>query len=322
MAESARTASSSMPRPVIFIGPIWVTPTRTMAPSRAFRSRREKSWPPSSRQAARLTPKQLHLDKDERQALLVRPRRHARDARQPRRLAHRNPRRDEPRAIPGRAAMPGNGASASPWIRSCGKFYWTQKGADNGGQWSTSSARTSNSRRAKPRPTAETSNSFIDDLPEPIDLELDLDNRVALLDRSRGSAARQYRQPRVHRSTPGPQSARDCVHPSDGRHRHRPGSFKAAGCSSPTLPARSIAPISTAQEQAQLPLRRRATSPASPTPKSEHLIQRRTDHDDTSLFAASPSSALASLARAGPPSSSRTAWRSWRPMSRRMQKPP
>ena len=41
------------------------------------------------------TPKQLQLEKKSRQALLVRSGRHARDASQPRRVQHRDPRRHE-----------------------------------------------------------------------------------------------------------------------------------------------------------------------------------------------------------------------------------
>ena len=44
--------------------------------------------------------------------------------------------------------------------------------------WAASSAPTSKFRTARPRPTAATSKCCIDGLPEPIDLELDLENRV------------------------------------------------------------------------------------------------------------------------------------------------
>ena len=68
----------------------------------------------------------------ERQALLVRPRRHAGDARQSRRHRSRDAGPDRPgRGRPSRRRR--DGASESPSIPSAEQIYWTQKGPDNAG---------------------------------------------------------------------------------------------------------------------------------------------------------------------------------------------
>ena len=70
---------------------------------RARRPRWKKSQESSFPKAPLHTPKQIHLEKETRQALLVRPRRDARDARQSRRLEDRDSRRHEPGRSPSRA---------------------------------------------------------------------------------------------------------------------------------------------------------------------------------------------------------------------------
>ncbi len=58
------------------------------------------------------------------------------------------------------------------------QIYWTQKGDDNAGVRGASCAPGSRSRRARRRPIAATSKSSSTALPEPIDLELDLEHRI------------------------------------------------------------------------------------------------------------------------------------------------
>ena len=58
-----------------------------------------------------------------------------------------------------------------------GQIYWTQKGPDDAGS-AASSARISRFRQGRARRTARDIEVLFDGLPEPIDLELDLKNRV------------------------------------------------------------------------------------------------------------------------------------------------
>ena len=96
-----------------------------------------------------------------------------------------------------------DGASESPSIPKLGKIYWTQKGAGQRRAWAVSSAPGSTSPRAR-RPANRTDIEVLfDSLPEPIDLELDLEQPRPLLDRPRRSPARQHRQSRADRREAG-----------------------------------------------------------------------------------------------------------------------
>ena len=66
------------------------------------------------------------------QTLLVRPRGHAGDAREPRRLARRNAGRDRPRRQGSARSRP-DGALGITIDPKLGKIYWTQKGPTKGG---------------------------------------------------------------------------------------------------------------------------------------------------------------------------------------------
>jgi len=125
------------------------------------------------------------------QALLVGPRGHARDACQPRWLAGRDshPVGAKAKAI---ATIHRNwcvGITVDP-IR--GQMYWTQKGADDSerGRIFRASIDMPRGQTAANRLDVEL---LFDGLPEPIDLELDLERRVPLLDGSGRSATRQHR---------------------------------------------------------------------------------------------------------------------------------
>jgi DNA-binding beta-propeller fold protein YncE len=78
---------------------------------------------------------------------------------------------------PGRARMPGNGASALRWTPAGGKFYWTQKGDDNAGQGRIFRANIELPRGWTPA-NRQDIELLYDNLPEPIDLDLDVAHRV------------------------------------------------------------------------------------------------------------------------------------------------
>ena len=77
-----------------------------------------------------------------------------------------------------------------------GKFYWTQKGSDNAGQGRIFRANIELPRGQTPA-NRQDIELLYDNLPEPIDLDLDLDHRSDVLDRPRRPAARQHREPRA-----------------------------------------------------------------------------------------------------------------------------
>ena len=202
-----------------------------------------------------------------------------------------------------------------------GKFYWTQKGADNAGQGRIFRANIELPAGRTPA-NRQDIELLYDNLPEPIDLDIDPTTRT-LYWTDRGDPPRGNTVNRAPTGLPAwrAQSARNRVLPPDGRHRPGLGSERRADVHH--RPRRlGLQRQSRRLQQEDLALRRGQPH--------RHRLRRNLNISSkgeltmstTSLFAASPSSALASLARAGRPSSSRTAWRSWRPMSRRMQKPP
>jgi len=112
----------------------------------------------------------------QRQALLVRSRGNARDASESRRLERRDSRGHEP----GRSRP---GPEATKWCVGItldparGHMYWTQKGPDNGELGRIFRAGIDAPRGEKPAHRSDIEVLF-ERLPEPIDLELDLEHRV------------------------------------------------------------------------------------------------------------------------------------------------
>ena len=89
--------------------------------------------------------------KEERQTLLVRPRRNARDAREPGWFEHRNSgRHQQRRRAAGHRSKNANGALESPLIRIAGKFIGRKKGRRTPAR-AASFARRSTSRKARRR---------------------------------------------------------------------------------------------------------------------------------------------------------------------------
>ena len=76
-----------------------------------------------------------------------------------------------------------------------GQIYWTQKGPDNAelGRIFRAGIEIPDGQSASNRTDIEV---LFDGLPEPIDLELDLEESPPVLDRPRRPAARQHGQPR------------------------------------------------------------------------------------------------------------------------------
>ena len=136
---------------------------------------------------------------------MVRPRRDARHAGQPRRFEDRDSRRHEP-------GDPRPGPDATKWCVGVTidpkrrQIYWTQKGPDNAGLGRIF-------RATVEIPTGESAANrsdievLYDGLPEPIDLELDLENRVLYWtdrgDPPRGNTVN--RAPIDAKPTPNPQ---------------------------------------------------------------------------------------------------------------------
>ena len=123
------------------------------------------------------TPKQLQLDKRERQALLVRPRRHARDAREPRWLEHRDA-ACETGIDRGRSPRPDEMVRRHRGRRRARADLLD---AERSGQRRSRAhlpRRASTSRRARAPPVARDIEVLFDGLPEPIDLEIDLAKRL------------------------------------------------------------------------------------------------------------------------------------------------
>jgi hypothetical protein len=192
------------------------------------------------------TPKQIHLDKDSSKLYWC-----DREGMQVMRAnldgSHvRNAGRDRPRRQ--------GSARSDPVVRritidpKLGKIYWTQKGPTKGGLGRLCRANIDIANGESPANRSDIEVLF-DQLPEPIDLELDLANRVLYwTDRGDPPAA----TPSIaHRSTKAvPEILITHLMEGIGIALDVP----ATGCSSPTSPVRSIPPISM-EERAQLPLR-------------------------------------------------------------------
>ena len=180
-------------------------------------------------QGGTFTPKQLHLEKAsgklywcDREGMRVM--RANLDGSQ-----HRNPRSDRSGRRSGLAAMPRSGASESRSIPSADRSTGRRKGPDDAGLGRIFRANID-------IPEGETADNrtdievFCDNLPEPIDLELDLDTSRPLLDRPRRSAARQHGEPGADRRGSQDSHARNRVDPFDGGNRHCLGCSRAIGC--------------------------------------------------------------------------------------------
>ena len=141
------------------------------------------------------TPKQLQ-SMNPTASSTGRPRRHARDARQSRRLA-----RSRRSSIQARATLVPE-QDQQKWCVGVaidadgGKLYWTQKGGDNAGE-----GRILRTNLEMPKGQTPANRSDIEllyeKLPEPIDLDLDPREPAALLDRPGRPAARQHGEPRT-----------------------------------------------------------------------------------------------------------------------------
>ena len=132
------------------------------------------------------------------------------------------------RATPTGSAMRRSGASESPSIRGRKILLDAERPESKAGT-GRSSAPISKSRRGKTPANRQDIEVLFDGLPEPIDLELDLDHRI-LYWTDRGDPPRGNTVNRApHRSAAGQaRSARDRVHPSDGGHRPSPGCERRA----------------------------------------------------------------------------------------------
>ena len=104
-----------------------------------------------------------------------------------------------------------------------GKVYWTQKGADNAGEGRLFGA-------GIEIPTGQTASDradievLYDGLPEPIDLELDLNHRVIYwTDRGDPPRGNTVNRAPMDADAKGRARSRDRVHALDGGNRHRPG---------------------------------------------------------------------------------------------------
>ena len=151
-------------------------PTQERRLDRARGPRRSESQDHRSR-GRHVHAKAAPSREEERQTLLVRPRRNARDAREPRWIEHRNPRRHKPRRRPPGNGRNEGGASGSLSIRTADKSIGRKK-APITRERAESSALRSTSRKVRRRRIGPISKLLFDGLPEPIDLELDLKNRL------------------------------------------------------------------------------------------------------------------------------------------------
>jgi len=164
-------ASSWMRRPVTSTGPTWASPISTTARSSAPTSTRKVIVP----QGITHTPKQLHLDKKngklywgDREGMRVM--RANRDGSQVETLVETG-HGDKDAQDQRRWCV---GITVDPKL---GKIYWTQKGPDNGEQGRILRAGIDLPKGESPANRSDIEVLF-DCLPEPIDLEIDLLNRV------------------------------------------------------------------------------------------------------------------------------------------------
>ena len=304
-------------KPVISTGPTWVSQTERRL-DRARRPRRKESQ--DHRSARRHLTRQSRSSSIRRAASSTGATAKACASCAPiSTVRSSKPSSRRARAIPDRGRMRPSGASASPSIPSGGRSTGRRK-ARTTPAWAASSAPTSKSRTAKAPPTAATSKCCIDGLPEPIDLELDLENRV-LYWTDRGDPPRGNTVNRASidaKPIPNPEIVLTHLMEGIGIALDVPGDRMfvtdfAGSIYSANLDGSGRAKLSLRPGQPHRHRLRRNLKIAS---KGELTMST------PSLFAASPSSAPASSARAGRRCSWRKAWRSWRPMSRRMRKPP
>ena len=189
-------ALPSTSRPATSTGPTWATPRPTTASIERvdLDGRNVTTIVPAggtfTRQAA-------HARQEERQALLVRPRGHARDAR--RTLTARASRRcvetgrgDEARARTRRNWCVGIARRRRPAARSTGR-----RRAATTPTWAAFAARTSSMPAGQTAANRTDIEVLFDGLPEPIDLELDLAKRLLYWTDRGQPARRQHGQSRL-----------------------------------------------------------------------------------------------------------------------------
>ena len=102
-----------------------------------------------------------------------------------------------------------------------GKVYWTQKGGDNAGIGSHSPRQSRDSVRRRCR-TSLRRRVLFDNLPEPIDLDLDLTRRMIYwTDRGANTVSRGAMDPACRASPSHANGSADPDERSEGSHRHR-----------------------------------------------------------------------------------------------------
>ena len=109
------------------------------------------------------------------------------------------------------------------------QIYWTQKGPDDAGLGRIFRANIEIPKGETPANRSDIEVWF-DRLPEPIDLELDLTNRVMYWT-DRGDPPRGNTVNRASMDANPKTRAGDCVYPPDGGDRYCPGRSEAIGCS-------------------------------------------------------------------------------------------
>ena len=111
-----------------------------------------------------------------------------------------------------------------------GKFYWTQKGNDNAGQGRIFRANMEIPQGQTPGNRADVELLY-DNLPEPIDLDLDLANRMMYwTDRGDPPRGNTVNRAPMDGNSGNKQAPGNCLQPLDGRDRLVSGLERASGC--------------------------------------------------------------------------------------------
>ena len=143
---------------------------------------------------------------------------------------------------PGRTQR--NGAWASLSMLTAAKFYWTQKGPDNAGQGRIFRANLEIPKGQTPADRKDIEVLY-EDLPEPIDLDLDLANRMMYwTDRGDPPRGNTVNRAPMDAATGNRKDPEIVFERLDGRDRIVSGSEKSVACSSLIWAATFTAPIS------------------------------------------------------------------------------
>ena len=164
-----------------------------------------------------------------------------------------------------------------------GKFYWTQKGDDNAGQGRIFRANIELPAGRTPA-NRQDIELLYDNLPEPIDLDLDVAHRMMYWT-DRGDPPRGNTVNRAPMD-PAPGNRKDPeirVLPSDGRHRPGLGSERRADVHH-RLRRHGLQRQSRRLQQEDLALRRRQPHRHRLRRNLKHLTKRRTDHVDCQTY--------------------------------------